>query len=217
MVQTAEADVVAGAVTTDDPLRTLNQVLTQLANLDVGGIVAVLDGLMAKTVIQFIALFLALLVLQLVCNKIVLFNVAMPVVFIYLILRLPVNLHGGWVLTIAFFMGLIIDIFDNTPGMNALACTMMAAVRRPVFNLFVSREDDLNIPLPSVASMGVGDYFKYMATLVTLYCALIFAIQAFTLHKILLTLARIAGSSVLSIIVIFGLESLVSTRREKRL
>ena len=47
---------------------------------------------MTKTVIQFIALFLALLVLQLVCNKIVLFNVAMPVVFIYLILRLPVNL-----------------------------------------------------------------------------------------------------------------------------
>ena len=172
---------------------------------------------MTKTVVQFIALFLVLLVLQLVCNKIVLFNIAMPVVFIYLILRLPVNLHGGWVLTIAFFMGLIIDIFDNTPGMNALACTMMAAVRRPVFNLFVSREDDLNIPLPSVASMGVGDYFKYMATLVTLYCALIFAIQAFTLHNILLTLARIAGSSVLSIIVIFGLESLVSTRREKRL
>ena len=50
---------------------------------------------MTKTVIQFIVLFLVLVVLQLVCNKIVLFNVAMPVVFIYLILRLPVNLHGG--------------------------------------------------------------------------------------------------------------------------
>ena len=172
---------------------------------------------MSKTVIQFIVLFLALALLQLVCNKIVLFNIAMPVVFIYLILRLPVNLHGGWVLTIAFFSGLMMDIFSNTPGMNALACTIMAAVRRPVFNLFVSRENDMNIPIPSVDSMGVSDYFKYMATLVTLYCALIFLIQAFTLHNILLTLARIAGSSVLSIIIIFGLDSLVSTRREKRL
>ena len=45
VVQTAEADVIAGAVTTDDPLRTLNQVLTQLANLHVGRIVAVLDSL----------------------------------------------------------------------------------------------------------------------------------------------------------------------------
>ena len=172
---------------------------------------------MTKTVIQFIVLFLALLVLQLVCNKIVLFNIAMPVVFIYLILRLPVNLHGGWVLTIAFFSGLIVDIFNNTPGMNALACTLMAAVRRPVFNLFVSRENDMNIPSPSVDSMGVSDYFKYMATLVTGYCALIFIIQAFSLHNFVLTLARIAGSSVLSVIIIFGLDSLVSTRREKRL
>ena len=172
---------------------------------------------MTKTVIQFVVLFLALLVVQLVCNKIVLFNIAMPVVFIYLILRLPVNLHGGWVLTIAFFSGLIIDIFDNTPGMNALACTLMAAVRRPVFNMFVSRENDMNIPIPSVDSMGIGDYFKYMATLVTLYCSLIFLIQAFSLHDIVLTLARIAASSALSIMIIFALDSLVSTRREKRL
>ena len=154
---------------------------------------------MTKTVIQFILLFIVLTVLQLVCNKIVLWGVAMPVVFIYLILRLPVNLHGGWVLTIAFFSGLIIDIFDNTPGMNALACTLMAAVRRPVFNMFVSRENDMNIPIPSVDSMGIGDYFKYMATLVTLYCSLIFLIQAFSLHDIVLTLARIAASSALSI------------------
>lgn len=172
---------------------------------------------MTKTVIQFIVLFLALMVLQLVCNKIVLFNIAMPVVFIYLLLRLPINLHGGWVFTIAFFSGLLLDIFTNTPGMNALACTIMAALRRPVFNIFVSRENDMNIPIPSVDSMGVGDYLKYMATLVTLYCTLIFLIQAFTLHNIVLTLARIAGSSVLSIIIIFGLDSLVSTRREKRL
>ena len=172
---------------------------------------------MTKTVIQFIVLFVAMILLQLVCNKIVLWGVAMPVVFIYLILRLPVNLHDGWLLTIAFFTGLLLDIFNNTPGMNALACTVMAAVRRPVFNMFVSRENDMNIPIPSVDSMGVGDYFKYMATLVTLYCALIFMIQAFSLHNIGLTLARIAASSALSIIIIFGLDSLVSTRREKRL
>lgn len=172
---------------------------------------------MTKTVIQFVVLFFALLVLQLVCNKIVLFNIAMPVVFIYIILRLPVNMHGGWVLTVAFFAGLIVDIFNNTPGMNALACTLLAAARRPVFNMFVSRENDMNIPIPSVDSMGVGDYFKYMATLVTLYCILIFLIQAFSLHNIVLTLARIAGSSALSIIIIFGLDTLVSTRREKRL
>jgi len=172
---------------------------------------------MTKTVIQFVVLALVLLVVQLVCNKIVLFGIAMPVVFIYLILRLPINLHQGWVFTIAFVMGLMIDICDNTPGMNALSCTVMAAFRHPVFNLFVSRENDMNIPIPSVDSMGLGVYLRYMSVLVTLYCAVLFLIQAFTLHNFLLTLARIAASSMLSIAVILGLDTLVSTRREKRL
>ena len=69
---------------------------------------------MTKTVIQFIVLFLVLVVVQLVCNKIVLFNVAMPVVIIYLILRLPVTLHGGWVLTVAFSRDLS-SISSTTP------------------------------------------------------------------------------------------------------
>ena len=172
---------------------------------------------MTKTVIHFIILFVVLMALQLVCNRIVLFNIAMPVVFIYLILRLPVNMHAGWVLTIAFLSGLVMDIFTNTPGMNALACTIMAAVRRPVFNACVTRENDMAIPLPSTDSMGSRSYLRYMATLVAVYCTLIFFIQVFSLHSLWLTLARIAGSSVLSIIIIIGLDSLVSTRREKRL
>ena len=45
VVQTAEADVVACAVATDDPLRTLDQILAQALDLEVGGVVAVLDGL----------------------------------------------------------------------------------------------------------------------------------------------------------------------------
>ena len=84
---------------------------------------------MTKTVIQFIALFAVLLLAQVICSKIVLFNVAMPVIFIYLIMRLPINLHINWTLTIAFLLGLVVDIFNNTQGMNALACTLLATMR----------------------------------------------------------------------------------------
>ena len=169
------------------------------------------------TIVQYIALFVVLTLVQLVCNKVVLFNVAMPVVFIYLILRLPINLHHGWVFTIAFVSGLVIDIFNNTPGMNALSATLMSAMRHPVFNLLVPREDDDPLPIPSIESLGLSVYLRYMATLVTFYCAVLFLIQAFTLHNLPLTLARIAASSALSILIIMGLDSLVSTHREKRL
>ena len=172
---------------------------------------------MTKTVIHFVLLAIVLVLVQVVFNKIILLGVAVPIVFIYLILRLPVNLATNWVLTIGFVLGLVVDIFGNTPGMNALSCTVLAALRYPVFNIYMPRVNDMNTPIPSVDSMGVGIYFKYMSTLVFIYCLLLFMIQAFTLHSVMLTLARVGASSVLSIVIILGLDSLVSTRREKRL
>ncbi len=172
---------------------------------------------MIKTVTQFIALFVTLLLVQVICSKIILFNVAMPVIFIYLILRLPIGMQVNWVMTIAFAFGLIVDVFNNTQGMNALSCTLLAALRRPVFNLYVPRDDDMGYMLPSIASLGIGVYAKYMSTLVLFYCLALFMIQAFTLHDFPLTLLRIVASSVLSVILVLAIDSLVSTRREKRL
>lgn len=172
---------------------------------------------MAKTVFQTIVLFVVLTLLQVVCNKIILFNVATPIIFIYVLFRLPINLAKVWIFLIAFLMGLTVDIFGNTPGMNALACTLVSALRLPVLNLYVSREDEMNSPLPSIDSLGIGNYLKYMSTLVILYCIFLFFIQAFTLKDALLTVERMGFSSLLSIILILGIDSLVSTRREKRL
>ena len=172
---------------------------------------------MTKTAIQFVVLAIVLVLVQIIFNKIVLFGVAVPIVFIYLLLRLPVNLATNWVLTIAFLMWLTVDVFGNTPGMNALACTVLAVLRAPVFNVYMPRENDMNTPIPSVDSMGIAAYFKYMATLVLFYCVLIFMIQAFTTRNLVMTLARIGASTLLSVVLIFGLDSLVSTRREKRL
>ena len=42
---------------------------------------------MKNTLFHFLILFVALLVAQVICSKIVLFSVAMPVIYIYLILR----------------------------------------------------------------------------------------------------------------------------------
>jgi hypothetical protein len=72
-------------------------------------------------------------------------------------------------------------------------------------------------PLPSTDSLGVGVYLKYLSTLTVVYCLLIFFVQAFTLRDVTLTLLRVAASSVLSIAMMLGIDSLVTTRREKRL
>lgn len=172
---------------------------------------------MTRTIIQMFVLAIVLVLAQVVCNKIILFNVAMPIVFIYLILRMPMSWHPNITMTVGFVVGLIVDIFNNTPGMNALSCTVLAGVRHAVFNAYVPREDEMTDPIPSIESLGIAVYFKYMFTLVLLYCTLLFFIQAFTLRNVLLTLARIAASTLLTTIILLGVDSLVSTRREKGL
>ena len=172
---------------------------------------------MTRTIIQMFVLAIVLVLAQVVCNKIILFNVAMPRVFIYLILRMPMSWHSNITMTVGFIVGLIVDIFNNTPGMNALSCTVLAGVRHTVFNAYVPREDEMTDPIPSIDSLGIAVYFKYMFTLVLIYCTLLFFIQAFTLRDVLLTLARIAASTVLTTIILLGVDSLVSTRREKGL
>ncbi|MDO4510426.1 MAG: rod shape-determining protein MreD [Bacteroidales bacterium] len=171
---------------------------------------------MAKSTLQFIILFVILVLVQVIFSKIMLFNVATPIIFIYLLMRLPIGLSLTWLFTIAFFSGLSIDVFNNTQGMNALACLLIAAVRSKVFFTFVTRDDDSNIIVPSCKSIGTGNYLKYAGTITFVYCFLIFFIQAFTFHNVMLTVARIVCSFALSLILIYGIDSLMTTRREKR-
>lgn len=173
---------------------------------------------MSKTTLQFLLLgFILVLAQVVVFNHLCLFNVAVPMVFFYLIIRLPITLSINWVLTIGFFLGLIVDIFSDTYGMNALACTIEAMLRRPILRLYVPREEDLTRPEPSMYSLGTSAYLKYLLTMTLLYCTLIFLIEAFTFFNPIQLGLRIVTSTMLSMVLMLGIDSLMTPRSEKRL
>ena len=173
---------------------------------------------MSKTVLQFILLgFILVLAQVVVFNHICLFNVAVPMVFIYLLVRLPITLSVNWMLTIGFFLGLTVDIFSDTYGMNTLACTVEAMMRKPILRLYVPREEDLTRPEPSMYSLGTATYLKYLLTMTLLYCSLIFLIEAFTFFNPVRLLLRIVFSTILSMALMVGIDSFMTPQSEKRL
>ena len=173
---------------------------------------------MSKTVLQFILLgFILVLSQVIVFNHICLFNVAVPLVFIYLLVRLPITLSVNWMLTIGFFLGLTVDIFSDTYGMNTLACTIEAMVRKPILRLYVPREEDLTRPEPSMYSLVTATYLKYLLTMTLLYCAIIFLIEAFTFFNPVRLLLRIVFSTILSMALMVGIDSFMTPQSEKRL
>lgn len=80
---------------------------------------------MSKTLVNILLSILLLVPVQaIIFNNLILFNVAVPLVFIYVIISLPVTLGTNISLTLAFITGLAVDIFGDTQGVNALACTL---------------------------------------------------------------------------------------------
>lgn len=168
-------------------------------------------------VLREIGLALLLLLLQAILfNRIHLFGVAVPLVFIYVIFRLPVDLSTVWVLTVSFILGLVVDIFSNTPGMNALACTLLAFIRKPVLLLYLPHGNDYASEKPSLREFGMWLYVRYALTLTFLYCASLFVIESFSFFDLPYMLLRIAGSTLLTFILILCIDSL-NQQREKRL
>jgi rod shape-determining protein MreD len=147
----------------------------------------------------------------LLLNRISLFGVATPVLYVYFLLKLPVGRTPYSVILIAFLMGLIIDIFLNTPGMNAAAITIVAAFRKNIIGLFFEEEGhDEYIP---GMNMDAGPFVRFTIFMVVLHITLLFFIESFTLFNLKNTLLRIVTSSVVTIPLILALDSLMFKRK----
>ena len=139
---------------------------------------------MNRSAISLIIWSIVLILAQvLVFNHICLFGYAVAFVFIYTLIKLPISMSKEWQFTIAFLLGLVIDIFSDTLGMNTLACTILMAVRRPVIRLYVTRDDELTDTYPGYNSFGTFSFIKYVLTLTLLYCGM-FSNRIFILRPI---------------------------------
>lgn len=175
---------------------------------------------MSKSLVNILLGMLLLIPAQaIIFNNLILFNVAVPMVFIYLIISQPVTMSTNVSMTLAFVTGLAVDVFSDTQGLNALACTVLAFTRKPIYHLYMGIDDDLAGMRPSLRTMGYSPYMKYLLTCTLVYCFLVFAIEAFQFHSLALMLIRTVCSTIFTFIVIYAIDSIsIRTRpHEKKL
>lgn len=168
---------------------------------------------MNKSVFIFAILFVALVLAQaLILNHIVLFNCAMCFVFIYFIVSLPLDVKPNWLLTLSFLLGLTVDMLSDTPGLNALSCTVLGALKRPVFFAYEQHDDQKRDISPATASMGFLNFAKYLFTMSALYCIVCFFTEYMNFADVIDILIRIGASTVFTFIVILALDSLIGKK-----
>ncbi len=167
---------------------------------------------MKLSYIYEVFLFVALILFQvLLLNRISVFGYATPILYSYFLMKLPIGRNLFYVIISGFLMGLIIDIFLNTPGMNAAATTIVAAMRKPVLNLFYEREEYEDF-VPGIHN-SAGAFVRFVIFFVLFHLTLLFFIESFTFFNMIPTLLRIVASSAVTILIIIALDTILFRRK----
>lgn len=153
-----------------------------------------------------VAWFIGLVLVQvLLFNNISLFGLATPFVYVYFLLVLDRDIDHNMLMLIAFFLGFVIDIFSNTPGVNAGASVLIAFIRPGILRLFSPRGEYENFE-PGIYTLGGGAFVRYAIILVLLHHATLFFLEAFSLVNVGYLLLRILCSALLSMMLVMAIE-----------
>ena len=156
--------------------------------------------------IKYIVGTIILLMAQvLVLNNIHLFGCATPLLLVYIIIIMPANTPRWVSLATGFILGIVSDIFSNTPGVAATTLTAVAFLQPFLLQLFVSNDAPESLS-PSMSTLGNMKFlfFSFIQTL--LYCLIFFALEEFTFFHVG-QWALLAGSStVLTLLLMLTIE-----------
>ncbi len=151
-------------------------------------------------------LFLIFIMAQaLVFGGIHLFNCVTPLFYVYFVTLFPRNYPKWAILLWSFFMGLLIDIFSNTPGLAAASLTLIAAIQPYLLEAFAPHDAADNLE-PSIRSLGLQKFCIYNIILVFIYCVSLFSLEMFSFFNLTQWLLCVVGSTLITLMLIFTFE-----------
>ena len=129
-------------------------------------------------------------------------NYIHPYVYMLFVMLLPFETPKWRLILDGFLIGMAIDIFSGTPGLNAAATVFMAYVRPYVINAMTRKSDIEDKTEPSVTEMGVNWFFVYGLLLLILHNLVLFWLEAFSIKLLGIVLLEVLLSAPISLIVI---------------
>ncbi len=154
--------------------------------------------MLLKNVIRFVILIMFQV---LILNSLHFGGYAYPAFYLYFILLLPFETAGWALLLSAFFMGLSIDFFTNSLGINAAASVFMAFCRPGILGLLRSKREYEPGFTPGIKDLGFSWFLSYAFILILVHHTVLFSLEVFSFSGILQTILRIALSTLATLLI----------------
>jgi len=145
--------------------------------------------------------FVSLILLQVVLfNNIELFHFVTPYPYILFILIYPLNSNRAGLILASFFLGLILDAFDNTGGVQAAACVSLAYFREAFlkFSFGVSYE----YHMMRITEKFSAELITYLSISIVFHQLILFSLEIFNFQFAFEILLRTVLSSLLTLVFI---------------
>lgn len=135
---------------------------------------------MAAILLRLIFLFIGLVLFQvLVVDNINIQGGITPLPYIFFVLAMPFFLPPWMILLGAFFMGITIDLFHYSPGINASATVFAGFLRTFYFNYFPPPDEPEEGHAPHLYFIGFSRFMLYLVIMVLLHHIFLFSVQSF--------------------------------------
>ena len=154
---------------------------------------------MNKITENILRLIVVLALQILVLNNIQYFQLCTPYIYIFFLLSLPVETPRWADIVIGFCVGLLIDMFCNSWGIHAFACTALGYFRYLSIRWFVDNVDRVQGTPSSTNFFSPVAYLKYVVFLVLIHHFCVIALDAFTFHHFWWTILQVLVSSFITI------------------
>ena len=165
---------------------------------------------------QKYALFLVLILCfqGLILNQLNISHYLLPMIYPLIILYQIRNINTSLLLLIGFFLGLIMDLFTNTGGAHAVACTVIAYLR-PFFLSSLGHADMGSEQIkPSITNLGLKNYAVFLFLMLAIHHILFFTLEAFSITILWSTLLRTIMSLIFSWTLIMGIQYLLISKEK---
>lgn len=151
----------------------------------------------------------------LVFSRIHLFGYATPLIYVYFVVKIPRAYPRGLTLLWCFALGLIIDMFADTPGVAAASMTLAGMVQPYLIELFLPREAAPDMKV-GIKSMEWGNFVSFTFILVAIYCLVFFAIESFSVAHWQYVVLCMASSTLLTLVLILACEMLANPAKARQ-
>lgn len=158
-----------------------------------------MNSFILKNSIQFIIL---VLLQVLILNNINLFGYLNPYLYLLFVFFYPLRKDKGSFLFLSFLLGLCIDFFSNSGGINAAATLFIAYIRLPLLSKILNKSDFDYLSF-NLRSISFSKSFLYLFLLTFIHHLILFGLEYFNFNAIGIILSKAFFSSLFTVTVIW--------------